>query len=311
MLVFFGGMDADNLTEKTIQVLANVGHESLQVDVVIGAQHPARESIQAACGRYGYQCHVQTEKMAELMARADLAIGAGGSATWERCCMGLPTLTVCVAENQRQLVADAALEGLLYAPAFQADVINTLKLHIQTLIENPFLRTSISRAGMLAVDGRGIFRVMRKLGCSEIAMRLASPADSQALFNWRNHPSIRAVSRASDPITWEAHQHWLASVLSDRNRPLLIGSRFDKPVGVVRFDIEADKAEVSIYVVPDLNEPGLGADVLASAEHWLAENRPGICVISAEVLGDNSPSHGLFRSSGYQTGSTGYIKRLH
>jgi UDP-2,4-diacetamido-2,4,6-trideoxy-beta-L-altropyranose hydrolase len=87
ILVFFGGMDVDNFTGKALQALVNLGHEDLQVDVVIGAQHPAREAIEATCDRYGYQCHVQTSNMAELMARADLAIGAGGSASWERCCL--------------------------------------------------------------------------------------------------------------------------------------------------------------------------------------------------------------------------------
>lgn len=82
ILVFFGGVDADNYTGRAIEALAEIGIEGLYVDVVIGAQHSCREQIKSVCAQHGFICHVQTDKMAELMAAADLAIGAGGSATY-------------------------------------------------------------------------------------------------------------------------------------------------------------------------------------------------------------------------------------
>ena len=49
------------------------------------------------------------------MARADLAVGAGGTATWERLYLELPTVTVAVAANQEEtLAALAAAEKLWY-----------------------------------------------------------------------------------------------------------------------------------------------------------------------------------------------------
>ena len=74
--------------------------------------------------------------MAELMAAADLAIGAGGSTTWERCCLGLPALSICVADNQGRQVADAAAAGLLYAPSSAGDLVDVLKRHTEALLEN-------------------------------------------------------------------------------------------------------------------------------------------------------------------------------
>jgi len=99
LLVFFGGSDNDNLTERALRELAGA---SFTADVVIGESNPHRREIETLCrasaGRW--TLHVQTSRMAELMARADLALGAGGSSHWERCRLGLPALVVTVANNQ-------------------------------------------------------------------------------------------------------------------------------------------------------------------------------------------------------------------
>jgi|CXWL01.1.fsa_nt_gi UDP-2,4-diacetamido-2,4,6-trideoxy-beta-L-altropyranose hydrolase len=311
VLVFFGGVDADNFTGRAIEALSAMDIPGLHVDAVIGAQHPCREQIKAACVQYGYICHVQTDRMAELMANADLAIGAGGSATWERCCLGLPTLAICVADNQRKQIYDAASEGLLYAPELQGGLIAAIRRHIDALMDNDCLRQSISRSGMRSADGRGVLRVSGNLGCSDIEIRVAKQDDSEKLFEWRNHPSIRAASRNSDVIGLEDHQKWFASVLASPDRLLLIGQREGLPIGVVRFDIQGDEVEVSIYLVPEIKQPGKGRELLQSAEHWLVAHQPKVKKIGAYVLGDNEQSQRLFLGAGYQVESTNYSKKLH
>lgn len=311
ILVFFGGVDADNYTGQAIDALSAIDVRGLHVDVVIGAQHPCLEEIKAACVQHGYVVHVQTDKMAELMAAADLAIGAGGSATWERCCLGLPALVFCTADNQQKQLADAAREGLLYSPEIKAGLSRTIQIHISALIENASLREHISRNSMQAVNGRGAFQVIASMGISDIKIRLARPEDSRNLFRWRNHPSIRAVSRSANEIDWQDHQRWFDSVLVDPEKMLLVGQRSESPVGVVRFDRQNDEAEISIYVAPESATPGLGQSLLKSAEQWLAANHPEIRKIRAHVLGANERSQRLFSGAGYQTESTYYLKRLH
>jgi UDP-2,4-diacetamido-2,4,6-trideoxy-beta-L-altropyranose hydrolase len=308
ILVFFGGMDADNYTGRAVQLLAETGVADVQVDVVIGAQHPCREAIEDACLRHHFICHVQTNRMAELMAAADLSIGAGGGATWERCCLGLPAIAICTAENQRKQVADAAAEGLVYAPDLKYQFDQVIGRHIISLIENGALRQLISRNAMQAVDGKGVLRVVSSMGCSGIVIRAARTDDSEDLFVWRNHPSIRAVSRNSGLISWEGHRRWFTALLSDPNRMLLIGQRDGAAAGVVRFDIQNHQAEVSIYLVPGIT--GCGRDLMRSAEMWFAQHYPGINILHAEVLGTNERSHHLFLSTGYEVQSTSYSKQL-
>lgn len=311
ILVFFGGVDANNYTEKAIEALVTLGIKDLHVDVVIGAQHPYRNEIEAVCQANHFFCHVQTSRMAELMAAADLSIGAGGSATWERCCLGLPTIALSTVDNQVKQVADAAVEGLLYSPDRTDELAHVIQIHFQSLQENLSLRRLISCNAMQAVDGRGVLRLIGEMGCSTISIRVATAEDSEPLFLWRNHPSIRQVSRNLEEINWNEHQQWFARVLNASDRLLLLGERDEMAVGVVRFDIEGEEAEVSIYLVPGVKVPGLGRDLLQSAEHWLAAHQPAIRLIRAQVLGDNVRSHHLFLGADYKLESTFYLKKLH
>ncbi len=310
ILVFFGGVDACNFTGRAIEALTGVEGKALQVDVVIGMQHPYREQIEMLCKLQGYHCHVQTKRMAELMANADLAIGAGGSAMWERCCLGLPALSVCVADNQRKQIAEAAEQGLVYALFNDDNLVNTLQSHISLLVENEPLRKLISKTAMQEVDGLGVNRVAAALWASGIEIRTANEEDSPRLFEWRNHQTIRKVSKNSAPIAWADHQSWFAKVLADKNRVLLIGQIGNEPIGVVRFDKEGETALVSIYLVPGGGFTGQGRNLLLSAEEWLKRHRVDIKSIQAKVLSANTVSQRLFMGADYRLESMHYLKEL-
>lgn len=149
VLVFLGGVDVDNYTALVIESLANIDHRDLQVDVVIGTQHPARTDIETACIRHGFACHVQTKRMGELMASADLAIGAVGSATWERCAVGLPSIVLVLADNQRNAASDLDAAGILINLG-DANKITTEELahNIVELIQDERKRFDLSKKSM-------------------------------------------------------------------------------------------------------------------------------------------------------------------
>ena len=117
ILVFYGGVDATDETSKAIQALQNlrdtgVFHD-VQVTVVVGASNERKEDIAGRCKQAGFRYLCQVSNMAELMAEADLMLGAGGSTTWERCFLGLPAIVTAIAENQVQICEDCAKEGLI------------------------------------------------------------------------------------------------------------------------------------------------------------------------------------------------------
>jgi UDP-2,4-diacetamido-2,4,6-trideoxy-beta-L-altropyranose hydrolase len=109
-LVFMGGSDPLDETSIALRGIAMMEPQPT-VDVVIGAANPHRDAVAAACAALAdATLHVQTQEMAALTARADCALGAPGSATWERCTLGLPAIVTILAENQAAIgtAVDAA-----------------------------------------------------------------------------------------------------------------------------------------------------------------------------------------------------------
>ena len=100
ILIFFGGSDKTGETLKTIKALSDIDTNNIAVDVVVGLGNEQRYDIEQMCRKMNFKFYCQTNNMAELMAKADLGIGAGGVSLWERCFLHLPSIVVAVAENQ-------------------------------------------------------------------------------------------------------------------------------------------------------------------------------------------------------------------
>lgn len=112
IMIFFSGSDPCNETAKALEGFRLFGRSAVDADVVVGASNPRREEIRLACEQMpNATYHCQVENMAELMARADLAIGGAGVANWERCCVGLPSLVAVLAHNQLEPALAAAEHG--------------------------------------------------------------------------------------------------------------------------------------------------------------------------------------------------------
>ena len=311
ILVFFGGIDANNFTSRTITALSQITDHQFFVDVVIGSQHPNVKAVEILCQRFGYSCYVQTEKIATLMAAADLAIGAGGGAVWERACMMLPTLSIPIAQHQVKQLGDVALAGVTYT--FDVDDYTTekIKIHAEALIESKALRNFLSARSAEIVDGNGANRVAQFLRSElEVQLRQAEGSDEKSLFDWRNHPKIRAVSFNKNEIVWQQHHDWFNALLIDANKVLLIGEYKNQPVGVVRFDLQGGIAELSIYLVQQDGNNGLGIPLIKSAEKWILKNRSEIKTLKAHVLEANKLSQRFFLKAGYTLDTKTYYKEL-
>ena len=114
ILVFYGGSDSTGETEKAMQALFLLNLKDVTMDVVVGGSNTRKEEIKKECASHPFvHYHCQVNYMAELMARADLALGAGGTATWERCFLGLPAIVTAIAENQFPACRACAEAGLI------------------------------------------------------------------------------------------------------------------------------------------------------------------------------------------------------
>lgn len=116
ILVFYGGSDLTNETEKAIKALAQLHDEgyNFTADIITGVSNSRREKIKKLCSKYHFlHYYCQVSNMAEFMNKADLMLGAGGSTTWERLYMELPALVTAVADNQVKCCEECGKAGMI------------------------------------------------------------------------------------------------------------------------------------------------------------------------------------------------------
>ena len=159
VLISFGQNDAANATTQALDALDDDGFKG-GIDVVLGASAP---HLAAVRGRTGADCrlHVNVHDMPELMIAADLAIGAGGATAWERCNLGLPSLSVTLAYNQRgniKITADAG--AAIDAGPVDRGLRARLAGHLRGLLCDGARLRRMSDAGAGLVDGGGVERIV-------------------------------------------------------------------------------------------------------------------------------------------------------
>ncbi len=312
ILIFFGGVDASNETAKALRAIQSLGRSDHQSDVVVGATNPNREAIEEFCRTHaGFMCHVQTGRMAELMAAADLSVGAGGAATWERCALGLPAIVLAVADNQKPACEAMASQGrTLYLGDCGEVSEAALARVLAGVMETPqWLRLLGERSAEL-VDGQGLSRLGAAFFAPRLILRPTGPGDCSILYNWRNAPEVIAASHSPEPISWEAHETWFARSLENPSRLIFIAEADGQPAGALRYDVDKDEALVSIYLAPGRHGRGLGTAILLAGSDWLKKNRTAVKHIRAEILAGNVSSQKAFLKAGYREEFATYKKIL-
>ena len=170
ILVVMGNFDPDNATETALRGIEESGL-NVEIDVVLGATAPHIQAVQARIAVMApvVRLHLSVTDMAALMAASDLAIGAGGSTSWERCALGLPTLLMVLADNQHRIAtelvdAGAALSLGLHQTVTPGAIAASLKL----LAMQPARLRQMSECAAAICDGEGARRLASvAIGVSE------------------------------------------------------------------------------------------------------------------------------------------------
>lgn len=157
IFVFFGSSDPGDETTKALNALALLGRADIAVDVIVGMSNPNKERIREFCSTIsGWSFHCQVTEISSLMAKADLSLGAGGSATWERCYLGLPSVTIAVAENQLETAKAVAEAGAAIYAGRSSDISSPdLARIVEETLDRPRLLSSISSKSLEIMGDTG------------------------------------------------------------------------------------------------------------------------------------------------------------
>jgi UDP-2,4-diacetamido-2,4,6-trideoxy-beta-L-altropyranose hydrolase len=313
VLVFFGGVDPANLTGRALQALMDPELAHLAVDVVLGLQTPHRQEVaELVARRPNTTLHSPLPSLAGLIARADLAIGAGGATTWERACLGLPSVVLAIAANQLPFAQALDQAGHVQLLGDAASVsVGQLRGAMVAALESPWPRSS----GHTLTDGWGAARVASALLGSQrpLQLQLATAGDEALLLRWANDPQVRDNSFSPEAVTPADHQRWFQAGLADTNRLLLIARDAQGcPLGQIRFDRQTPAcSQVPREALIDLSldrcarGQGLAKELVrvglqAMEQQWGPDAE---AVAVAEVLNGNAASQATFARASFHSDS--------
>jgi UDP-2,4-diacetamido-2,4,6-trideoxy-beta-L-altropyranose hydrolase len=160
LFVCFGGSDSKNDTAKVICALDRLDKAPSTI-LVLGSGHVAQDEIAEACrARPWLELHISSMKIAELMARSTLAIGAGGVMAWERLCLGLPAIVISIEHNQVEATESLDRLGLVcYLGRAESVLGATVAEAVKSIMANPSRLAEMRKKARTLVDGRGVDRV--------------------------------------------------------------------------------------------------------------------------------------------------------
>ncbi len=302
ILIYFGGSDQHDLTGMATQACLQLNRPDIQLNVVMGNSYPHPEKLQQLAHTHSnIRLHQNLPSLAPLMLQADLAIGAGGSTSWERCCLGLPAIIVTLAENQIPIAQELHQQKLAHwlgnaedanTPAIQQTLNEVLKDE-QGLEDWSQRCFSVTQAqGATALAG---YMLLNK--DTALHARLANLADEKRLLDWANDPQTRQNSFNTAPITPEQHRQWFYQKLRhpEQSKIYILETANRLPVGQVRFDWHPEKQvwRINYVLAPAARGNGLGSKVLGMALQKM--NQETNSEIYGEVLAKNQISASIFR----------------
>ncbi len=301
--IFLGGVDFAGLSMLALRACREVVGFRGPIEIAITSAHPQLDSLRAlAAALPPTTLLIDAPELSAFFGTHGLQIGAGGGATWERCCAGAPMLLLVAASNQMAVVPQLVAHGAADALTAEASHdVRQVGARVSALLADAPRRRSMARRARALVDGLGARRVALAMRGDSVTLRAARTTDAVLAHSWRNHPSTREASRDAREISLAEHCQWWQDTLTNPARRLLMAHVGGIDVGVLRLDIKGDLAEISIYLNPSFTRLGLGLSMLRSAQR-LVTSEPVPCGLLAHIRPGNRASEAVFSAAGFVRG---------
>jgi UDP-2,4-diacetamido-2,4,6-trideoxy-beta-L-altropyranose hydrolase len=314
ILITMGGTDPDNISKKILNWLITFQKSNSQilVTVVANQSSPFIKDLHELGKKYQWiKIICNPKSMAEIMLNADIAIGSSGSTAWERCCLGLPSLSIINAENQNFLNDSLSKEGAIINLGHHLSLnYQRFEESLLQLMNVPSHYHNMVQKSFACCNGLGITKVIDTLAkeFSEcVYLQKANYDDCQVLFEWQSNGEVRKYFHNPDPVQWEHHCNWLKSTLMDDKKHLFMvklqypSNGLSSSVGVLRLDtlnnrhiIANAQWEISIIIAPEQQGKQYAEKAINEIPNSYKEQG-----IIAEVHNNNTASHKLFLRTGF------------
>jgi UDP-2,4-diacetamido-2,4,6-trideoxy-beta-L-altropyranose hydrolase len=273
VLVAMGATDPDNVTIAVLQQLTTLPEAknwSVKIALTDKAKHIEEIKRFIDSSALSIELLINVYDMADLILRCDIAIAAAGTSMLERCCLGLPNVIVCVADNQ-QHIADALVETDSAIAVMSTEQLPTqLSSALQGFVGDMNRYQTIANNTFAVCNGDGKIELGNQIDeLMQIEQQWLHPVTKDhvdLLFQWQQSPQTRQYSRDSNPPTLDQHQQWFAAATADLTVHFYIIMLGQRQCGFVRLNPtkhnDIDGFEVSIAMAPDAHGLGMGHKAL-------------------------------------------------
>ena len=303
ILVYFGGSDLHSLTESVVDTLMEILNDTVKVHVV--SNNPSTSLINKVGRSSNFNLHSNLPSLAALMLKADLAIGASGTTTWERCFMGLPSIVVTTADNQVGIAKEMHAQGLIYWLGHVKDMCKEdLSNKIREILLDYKIISASSKKCMNLLDGLGANRVAQIMlldESTELVARSVTTNDEELLLELRNDSEVRSNSFSSNIVDQKNHNLWFDKVLRspEIHELFIIETIEGLPLGQVRFDKKNENWESSYSLFSYARRKNLGKKVFSIALKSFLKNKSRVNLY-ARVKSENLLSQKVLENNSFQ-----------
>jgi UDP-2,4-diacetamido-2,4,6-trideoxy-beta-L-altropyranose hydrolase len=301
VLVAMGATDPQNVT---LTVLQQLTCNDWKINVVLTDKAKHLNSVRdfIAASPLNIDLLVNVSDMAALILESDIAIAAAGTSMLERCCLGLPSVIVCLADNQKH-IAKAVAQSHSAIGVIDINLISSkLSDVLHAFINDSSQYQQIASKAFAICNGEGSEHLTSLINTlmqqQQLWLKPVTETDRQVLYQWQLAPKTRQYSRDPNPPTLDQHQRWFTSILHNKLVGFYLIMNGEQQCGYVRLHPAVQNNiigwEVSIALAPDAYGLGFGHKALLLAANLHPEK-----TLLAYIEAQNQPSVKTFAKAGY------------
>jgi len=296
--VCFGGADQYDLSLKAVKALL-LNKTIKKIHVVLGGayRHQGIYDLDEKVSNLYLHKNLDEASLCNLMKSCQIAIVPSSTILYEICSIKMPVLSGYYVDNQKNIYASLIQKKVVFEGGdFRNYTVFDFQNKINNILKNTEINTYLTNQQQL-FDGKNKQRFLGLLNKHIVACRLAVKEDLLLVYGWSNDKLVRANSYHTELIKLEDHSKWFLKKISNNNTLFLIIEVNGQPAGIVRFEIDENKAVVGIVVSKEFRGQKLASYFLeeGSKKYFKKFEKP----ILAYIKKENIASVKSFEKAGY------------
>ena len=299
-----GASDPLGITELFVEAICLTNYRK-RLSIVLGSNNKLSSKSKRLLknNNIDFKAYSSVVDIANIMSSSDIALGASGNSSWERCCLGIPSVIFEIASNQNKNAKYLENVGAAINLGKPQDLsVSDVSIVIQKIIDDPIRRAEMSSSAFRVTDGFGTRRILANISPEisksglPVYLNRATIKDIEIVFEWQKEPEMRKYFHNQGVPDLEGHRAWMIKKLSD---PLCIFNIIyldSSAAGVVKCDLKKNnECLLSIYLSKKYRKLGIAKSALEIIKKQLYDFK-----IYAEIFENNVDSINLFKAAGFE-----------